>query len=215
MNPIGITPAIWLRFSAVAAGETLTLLVILAHALIAAAPPASRAPSTPAVSKKPPVLALKEIEIRQGKTRDGPAIHKRVRVAHPRGWTQEGVASIPRSIHLTGAEGEGELTIVAALRPDELGQHLTRLKNAHPSSAPSPPAAMRVPGIDPDKGERATRFVITGKEVGEMVMIERGGVIVLFATIVEPGAWAELAPIMERCYPTVEVIDAAAGGPAR
>lgn len=38
-----------------------------------------------------------------------------------------------------------------------------------------------------------------------MVMIERGGAIVLLVTIVEPGAWEGLAPVLARVYPTVAV----------
>jgi hypothetical protein len=64
-----------------------------------------------------------------------------------------------------------------------------------------------VPGIDPKKGERATRFVITGREAGEMVMIERGSVIVLFATVVESDAWDGLKRGLTKCYSTVSVSD--------
>jgi hypothetical protein len=151
----------------------------------------------------PPVLALKSVTVA------GERGTKVVRFATPRHWTAE-EAIEPRSVRLVGPDGEGEITILVATSPAELGTLLTRLKSQHPGAQPSPPAAMKVAGIDPIKGERATRFIITGRELGEMVLIERGGAIVLFATIVEPDAWKDLSKIMARCYPTVAVEDAEA-----
>lgn len=137
---------------------------------------------------------------------DGTPVRKRVRVLEPAGWTGDDALD-SSSIRLLGPEGEGEILIAVVLHPEGLGEHLTRLKNTHPGAVPSPPNAMTVKGINPERGERATRFVITGREVGEMVMIERGGVIVLFATIVEPDAWSKLEPILASCYPSVRVDD--------
>lgn len=65
---------------------------------------------------------------------------------------------------------------------------------------------MDLPGLKPELGERATRFEITGREVGEMVLIERNQTIVLLVTVVEPNAWASLKPVFSRVYPTVSVI---------
>lgn len=149
----------------------------------------------------PPKLTLHELRVG---TPEGTV--KRVRFATPRGWAAD-VDREAASIRLVGPEGEGEILVVVATHPSQLGEHLTRLKETHPSAAPSPPMAVSVRGIDPERGERATRFQITGREVGEMVMIERGGVIVLFASIVAPEAWEPLATMLKRCYPTVEVVD--------
>jgi hypothetical protein len=172
-------------------------LLIFPILLAVAAPP----------SKPPPVVSLKEMHLFAPQTDEAPETHKLIRVAHPRDWQGE-VDKSGRSMRLLGPKGESELVIAAFLRPSDLGPHLTRLKNAHPGSAPSPPRAIKVPGIDPKRGERATRFIITGAEAGEMVMIERGGAIVLFAAIVPPDAWTDLKPLLERCYPTVQVSDA-------
>ncbi|MCK6550318.1 hypothetical protein L6R52_31065 [Myxococcota bacterium] len=165
-------------------------LLVLPALLTVGAPPAP-----------PPKLTLHELSVG---TTEGTL--KRVRFATPRGWAAD-VDREAANIRLVGPEGEGEILVVVATHPSQLGEHLTRLKESHPSAAPSPPMAVTVRGIDPERGERATRFQITGREVGEMVMIERGGVIVLFASIVAPDAWDALAPALKRCYPTVEVVD--------
>ncbi|MCC7385037.1 MAG: hypothetical protein IT384_24540 [Deltaproteobacteria bacterium] len=152
----------------------------------------------------PPVVALVELRVRsQGL--QGQRVEKRVRVAHPKGWV--GDQDDPRFVRLIGPGGEGEILIAAVGHPSELGEFLGGLKERHPSAAPSPPQAAEVLGINPVRGERATRFVITGGEIGEMMMIERGEVIVLFAAVVQPTAWPEISAALKRCYPTVEVLD--------
>ncbi len=138
---------------------------------------------------------------------EGSPVRKRVQLRVPQGWTGDDALEHPGSARLFGPNGEGEIYVAVVMSPNALGEHLTFLKNTHPSAAPSPPMAIEVKGIDPQRGERATRFQITGKEIGEMVMIERGGVIVLYAAIVEPNAWAALKPSMEKCYPSVKVIE--------
>jgi hypothetical protein len=145
---------------------------------------------------KPPRVALVELKV----------LDKVVRVAHPVGWEGD-VEPDHRSVRLVGPEGEGELLIATASQPAELGAYLEGLRRRHPGSTPSPPQAIEVPGIHPEKRERATRFVITGHEAGEMVMIERGGLIVLFAAVVDPDAWESLKTGLSRCYSTVEVAD--------
>lgn len=154
--------------------------------------------------------ATPELEVRElyaSAIEEGAPVRKRVQLRVPAGWNGDDALEHPGSMRLFGPNGEGELLIAVVMSPNALGEHLTFLKNAHPSAAPSPPMAIDVKGIDPQCGERATRFQITGKEVGEMVMIERGGVIVLFAAIVEPNSWAALKPLMEKCYPTVKVVE--------
>lgn len=64
---------------------------------------------------------------------------------------------------------------------------------------------MDLVGLRPEFGERATRFVISGRELGEIVMIERGETIVLFVVIVAPEAWPEVRSLFARVYPTLTV----------
>lgn len=97
------------------------------------------------------------------------------------------------------------MLVFAGLHPSHLGPVLGRLRAAHPSAAPSPPQKMDLPGLRPEMGERATRFVITGREVGEMVLLEKHDTILLIVTVVEPAAWEALAPVLERVYPTVNI----------
>ncbi len=175
--------------------------VLLGMAVVVGAVPASGQPARPA-------LVLKALTLRTQEGSGAPGIHKRVRVAHPEGWTGE-LQSDGRSLRLFGPEGEGMMLIAAALHPSQLTPYLKALKNRHPSAAPSPPMALSLPGVRTDLGERATRFVITGKEVGEMVMVEKRGVIVLMVTVVDPNAWEKLMGIMARCYPAIEVEDVA------
>jgi hypothetical protein len=159
-----------------------------------------------ASAAKPPKLSLVELRVKNAAFAGKPAVDKVVRVARPASWEGE-LEPDGRSLRLVGPEGEGELLIAAAGHPAELGPYLEGLRRRHPGSAPSPPEAAPIPGIKAQRGERATRFVITGHETGEMVMIERGSVIVLFAAVVEQEAWAALKPALSRCYATVEVAD--------
>ncbi len=135
-----------------------------------------------------------------------PNLHRRVRLGFPKGWTGER-ESDGRSWRLYGPEGEGKIVVAAALHPSELTRYLDEMRSAHPAAAPSPPMPMTLPGIDPQRGERATRFQITGREVGEMVLLERQDTIVLIVTVVDPAAWPNLAPMMARVYPTLEILN--------
>lgn len=146
----------------------------------------------------PPAVSLVELS---AFTQAGRAA---VRVAHPSGWLGDYEAD-RRSIRLVGPEGEGEIFIGVAHHGDELGAYLQDLKRRHPGSVPSPPETITVRGVRPEAGERATRFLITGREAGELVMIERAGLMVLFATLVTHESWPELKRQLDRCYPSVEV----------
>lgn len=167
-------------------------LTVLVGAAQAGAPGAKPRPSPP------PVVSLVELS---AFTPDGRAA---VRVTHPSGWVGDYEAD-RRSIRLVGPGGEGEIFIGVAHHGDELGAYLQDLKRRHPGSVPSPPETIAVRGVRPEAGERATRFVITGREAGELVMIERAGLMVLFATLVTPESWPELKKQLDRCYPSVEV----------
>jgi len=153
----------------------------------------------------PPVVALVELRVRSLNLQGKP-LHKTVRVAHPKGWEGD-VDEDGRAIRLVGPDGEGEIVVAAVGHPSELGAYLDDLRQRHPGATPSPPSAAKIQGIDPQKGERATRFDITGAEVGEMVMIERGDVIILFAAVVVSDAWPAIKAQLERCYPTVQVTE--------
>lgn len=152
----------------------------------------------------PPELILTELQIRHRGTAELPSIDKIVRVGLPKGWTGDREAS-GRSILLFGPRGEGEIFVGVVSHPSQLGVFLQRLKKRHPGSVPSPPSAIEVHGIKPHKGERATRFEVTGRELGEIVTVERGEVIVMIATFVAPNSWAQLSSIMKSAYPTVAV----------
>src|SRR5207248_18997 len=108
----------------------------------------------PAVSGPPPKVALVTLAIND----------KRVRVAHPPDWDGE-VDEDGHWIQMIGPDGEGEILIGLATQPPELTPYLDGLRERHPGSTPSPPQSIDVPGIDAAKGERATRFQITGGEV--------------------------------------------------
>jgi hypothetical protein len=155
---------------------------------------------------KSTTLELRELALMTAATPDMAAINKRVRFAVPKGWTGERHPN-GRSVTLAGPEGEGKILIAAALHPEGLTPYLDEMKTAHPAATPSPPEAMNLPGIKAERMERATRFVITGREVGEMVLIEKSDVIVLLVTVVDPNAWSALQPVMAKVYPTVEIVD--------
>lgn len=170
-------------------------------AVTGAAPAPAKARRGPAVP--PPRVSLVDLDVVVGGEKPR---RVKVRVAHPAGWAGD-VEADGRTIRMVGPDGEGELTISVAWHPSQLGPLLGELKQLHPAVAPSPPQFIELPGIDPQRGERATRFEITGRELGELVTIERGGLIVFFGTLVRPDAWDALAPIMKRCYPSVSVIE--------
>lgn len=159
-----------------------------------------------------PTLHLRELALMTRATEHMEAINKRVRFGIPQGWTGERHPN-GRSVTLAGPAGEGKILVAAALHPEGLTEYLSDMKAKHPAATPSPPQAMTLPGIRPELGERATRFVVTGREVGELVMIEKRDVIVLIVTVVDPKAWPELQPLMQKVYPTVEVVDVDAGRP--
>ena len=161
-------------------------------------------PASPQVA--PPELVLTELSIKHRATKDLPPMNKIVRVALPKGWTGD-PENNSRSIFLFGPKGEGEIFVGLASHPSQLGVFLQRLKKRHPGSVPSPPSAIDVHGIKPHRGERATRFQITGRENGEIVTIERGEVIVMIATFVSPNDWIRLQPVLTAAYPSVAVTD--------
>lgn len=153
---------------------------------------------------KTTTLEVRELALMTAETPDMAAINKRVRVGVPKGWDGD---RHPNGRSLTLVGPDGKIVIAAALHPEGLTPYLDELKRKHPSATPSPPEPMTLPQIKADRMERATRFVITGREIGEMVLIEKSDVIVLIVTVVDPNAWAQLVPVMAKVYATVNVVD--------
>lgn len=156
---------------------------------------------------KPTALVLHEFEVHSRGTPDNPAIHRRIQFAAPAGWTRAGTGSAVPEIELVGPNGEGTIAVFAGLHPSHLGPVLSRMKREHPAAQPTPPEQFPLPGLRPELGERATRFAIKGRELGEMVLIERDETIVLFVTVVDPRVWARLRPRLSKMYPTITIMD--------
>lgn len=159
------------------------------------------AEAAPPAKSPPPVFAMRSMNL-QGPGRYGEPIARQIRFGLPKGWDGESDGAVLRLFGPTG-----KMLIAGATHPGQLSTILQELKKAHPSAAPSPPEPLDLPGIRTEHGERATRFIITGREAGEMVMIEKQEVILLFVTVVDPNAWTALKPIMDKAYTTVEVRD--------
>lgn len=162
---------------------------------------------TSAQAKPPPVYAMRELVL-DAIVPDLGRVTRRIRIGVPKGWTGDRDPN-GRSMKLFGPDGEGMMLVAGALHPSQLTPYLDDLKTSHPSAAPSPPQPMTLPGVDAAQGERATRFIVTGKEVGEMVMIEKRDAIVLIVTVVDPDAWPAVQPQMAKAYATVQVLDGA------
>jgi hypothetical protein len=175
--------------------------------LILFAGPAFGKPPGTAGTKKgpPPIFEVRELlldAIVPGQGR----ITRKIRFAIPKGWTEDRDPD-GRAMRLYGPNGEGRIIVAGALHPSQLTPYLDELRKQHPSAAPSPPQPMILPGVDPTRDERATRFEVTGKEIGEMVMIEKRSAIVLIVTVVAPNAWPDVKLMMEKAYTTVRVLD--------
>ncbi|MEM1023344.1 MAG: hypothetical protein AAGD10_19955 [Myxococcota bacterium] len=152
----------------------------------------------------PTPLSLRQLEIRGRHEPNGPVLQRRVTFGTPPGWTPEFAREGP-SLRLYGPEGEGTMLFAIATHPSQLGPYLDELAKKHPSSLPGPPQAMRLPRLVPLMGDRATRYVVTGRQLGEMVMVERRESIVLVATVVKAEAWAELSPLMAKVYESIQI----------
>lgn len=149
-----------------------------------------------------PVYTMRRLALR-ARTPQGPAT-ARVRVSTPPGWTGE-PASDGLSLRLFGPEGEGKMLVAIGLRPEHLDRHLALLRREHPGSAPSPPQTFSLPQLNEVLGDRATRYDITGHQLGEMVLIERRGVWVLVATVVRASAWESVRGLLPVMYRSVRV----------
>ena len=176
---------------------TSLLLVLASSGAALGAPGAKKTP--------PPVYQMRELVLDAIVPEQG-RVTRRIRIGIPKGWTGDRDPN-GRSIKLAGPDGEGMILVAGALHPSQLTPYLTDLKNSHPAAAPSPPQPLALPGVYADKGERATRFVVTGREVGEMVMVEKREAIVLVVTVVAPEVWPEVQKMMEKAYATLEVVE--------
>lgn len=187
--------------------------VLLSFASIFAAFGVARAEPRP--TKKagpPPVYQMRELVLDAIVPEQG-RVTRRIRFALPKGWTGDRDPD-GRALRVYGPEGEGRILVAGALHPSQLTPYLTELKDKHPSASPSPPQPMTLPSVRSDRGERATRFEVTGREIGEMVMIEKRSAIVLIVTVVAPETWPAVKAMMEKAYTTVEVLDGAEPKPA-
>lgn len=152
-----------------------------------------------------PVHKVRVLKVR-ARTPRGPAT-ARVRVSTPPGWTAE-PAPDGLSMRLFGPKGVGKMLIAIGLRPEHLDPHLSRLRREHPGSAPTPPQTLELPQLNAMLGDRATRYPITGSQVGEMVLVERRGVLTLIAVVVRPSAWEAVRKSMPAVYRSVRVDEA-------
>lgn len=157
-----------------------------------------------------PRLKVRQLELKRPASKDTVEVHRVVSVGVPAGWTGE-LEALGRAIRLYGPEGEGKMLVAAALHPSELGVYLDQLKREHPSAAPTPPERIALPNVRTELGERATRFAIGGREVGEMVLIEKLDSIVLIVTVVDPNVWPRVRRILTKTYATVDIRDAPKG----
>ena len=175
---------------------------MLAVTLVRPSGAALAAPGQAATAKRNVI----ELSITRPGSEDTIEVNRRVRIAAPAGWTGE-LEDLGRAVRLYGPQGEGKMLIAAALHPSELGYYLNELKRQHPAAAPSPPEMLKLPGIRPEMRERATRFKITGREVGEMVLIEKRDTIVLIVTVVDPNAWPRVRRALTKTYPSITIND--------
>lgn len=134
----------------------------------------------------------------------GPRIAKQVRFEAPSAWTGDRERD-RRSVTLYGPDGEGTARIALLLQPSELKARLDALARRHPGSEPSPPEVIELPQIRAALGDRATRYPITGRQVGEIVLIERREALVLVAIVVRDEAWPAVSTWARRLYESVEV----------
>lgn len=169
---------------------------------------ASSAQAAPPRKGPPPVFKVRELVLDAIVPEQG-RVTRRIRFGLPAGWTGDRDPD-GRAMRLHGPNGEGRVLVAGALHPSQLGPYLQELKNKHPSAAPSPPQPMTLPSVDPSRGERVTRFEVTGREIGEMVMIEKRSAIVLIVTVVDPATWPDVKAMMAKAYSTVEVLEGAA-----
>ncbi|NJK89740.1 MAG: hypothetical protein HC923_10305 [Myxococcales bacterium] len=139
---------------------------------------------------------------------DGPRRFRVARFRVPASWTGDRERD-RRSLWLSGPNGEGAMFIGLGLHPEDLGAFLDELARRTPASAPSPPEPYDLPFLNAALGDRATRYVVTGKMAGEMVLIERRGVILLFAAIVHPSAWDSVSGWLPDVYRSVILSDGA------
>jgi|GEM_PF-2064306 len=179
--------------------------------ILAFAAPAGAKPAAGKKAGRPPVYQVRELVLDAIVPEQG-RITRKIRFALPKGWTGDRDPD-GRALRVYGPQGEGLILVAGALHPSQLTPYLTEMKNKHPSAAPSPPQPMTLPGVDSARGERATRFQVTGREIGEMVMIEKRSAIVLIVTVVAPDAWPDVQRMMEKAYTTVEVLDVPAPKP--
>ena len=157
-----------------------------------------------------PKLKVHQLELKRRGTPDTMAVHRFVRIGMPAGWTGE-LEDRNRTLRLYGPEGEGKMLVAVALHPSELDSYFAELKRSHPSTKPTQPQQMNLPGLRPHMNERAIRFAVTGGEVGEVALIQKSDTFILVVTMVDPNAWPRLKRVLPKAYATIDVRDAKKG----
>ena len=150
------------------------------------------------------------LEVRGHSPREGEVVHRRVLLQTPPGWTAE-LEPSPRLQRFFGPQGEGRILAAALTHPEQLSVVLDELRRTHPGSVPGPPEPLELPRLVPVMGDRATRYAITGRQLGEMVMVERRGIIVLVAVVVEPASWERVSGLMSQVYRSIDILDGQTG----
>jgi hypothetical protein len=151
-----------------------------------------------------PAYTPRQFDVEGRNRARGPVLRRKVQVLTPSDWTPEPMPG-PRSLRLYGPDGEGTLTVAVALHPSQLDPVLGELRRRHPGSVPGPPQPMSLPGLNEVLGDRATRYSVTGRQLGEMVMIERRDTIVLVAVVVRASAWEAVSPLMSEVYRSIQI----------
>lgn len=124
---------------------------------------------------------------------------QRLSIPVPAGWTGE-LDPDQRTLRLFGPTGEGELIVSAAYNPNQLTPIFDELQRNHRGAAPTHPQEVQLPGV-----ARASRFAISGRERGEMMMMKIQGVWLLFVAVVEAEAWPRLRRQLRQSYRRVKL----------
>lgn len=126
-------------------------------------------------------------------------------VGHPPGWIPLHTDRAQGALTLHQPESGAELWVVAVSHPDALGPWLSRFRRRFHDVVPGVPESASLPGLRPEWGERATRFGLGGRLKGEMFLVEKGRVHVLYLTVAAPDAWPQVARTLPAAYANVSL----------
>lgn len=142
--------------------------------------------------------------IRHAPEQEPVRVARRVTIATPKGWTPE-PAPAPGQLHLFEPEGEGRMTLAVCVHPSQLKEILDELRRSHPGSTPNPPQPLELAQLNTVMGDRATRYAITGRQRGEMVLVERMETIVFVSVVVRASAWERVSSLMPEVYRSIRI----------